>query len=477
MGPALATATAAAATPEIARRRIDSLCDRGSFQPLRTAVRSPRSRRTEPGDGVLGGSAAIDGRPVFVYAQDPSFLGGSLGDEQARSIIRLLESARQSGVPAIGLIHSGGARLDDGAAALEGYGGIFVEHVRSSGWIPQVSVIYGTSAGGGCYSPALTDLVVMCADASMFLTGPRVVAEVLGEQVDREQLGGAAVQGANGVAQLVVEDERSAAAAVRGFLSYLPANSEAEPPVFSPAPAGSGDPGAFVPGSPRRVYDVRDVIGAIADERSVLELGGRWARNLVVALARLDGRPVGVVANQPRHLAGVLNSASAEKGAWFIELCDRFGLPLVVLEDTPGFMPGSREERRGVIRHGAKLVRAFARATVPRITVILRKGFGGAFITMNSRALGADLVLAWPAAEIGIMASAQAVGISARREIEAAADPVAERERIAAAYAAEHTSSEVASARGTVDEVVAPAATRERLIAALAALGTRRRTR
>ena len=477
-GPALATAPSGAdLTPEIARRRIDELCDPGSFQPLRTAVRSHRSRRSQPGDGVLGGSATIDGRPVFLYAQDPSFLGGSLGAEQARSIIRLLASARQSGVPAIGLIHSGGARLDDGAAALEGYGGIFVEHVRSSGWIPQVSVIYGTSAGGGCYSPALTDLVVICAEASMFLTGPKVVAEVLGERVDREQLGGSAVQAANGVAQLVAADELAAAAAVRAFLSYLPANSEAEPPVFSPAPPSSGDPGAFVPGSPRRVYDVLDVIGALADEDSVLELAPRWARNLVVALARLDGRPVGIVANQPRHLAGVLNSAGAEKGAWFVELCDRFGLPLVVLEDTPGFMPGSREEGRGVIRHGAKLVRAFAGATVPRITVILRKGFGGAFITMNSLALGADLVLAWPGAEIGIMASTQAVGITARREIEAAADPEAERDRRAAAYAAEHTAAAVAAARGTVDEVIEPEATRGRLIAALVTLGTRRRTR
>lgn len=476
-GSALAAQPISPAQPEIALRRIEAVCDAGSFHPVRTGVQSARSRRTQPGDGVLAGSAEIQGRPVFVYAQDPSFLGGSLGEEHARSIVRVLQSARQSGVPTVGLIHSGGARLDDGAAALDGYGAIFSEHVRSSGWIPQVSVIYGTSAGGGCYSPALTDLVVMCSEASMFLTGPKVVAEVLGEEIGRDALGGASVQAANGVAQLVAEDERAAAEQVRRFLSYLPSNSDLEPPAYPPGPSPGADPAGPVPDSPRRVYDIREVAGAIVDEGSLLELAGGWARNLVVALARLGGRPVGIVANQPRHRGGVLDSGSAEKGAWFIELCDRFGLPLLVLEDTPGFVPGSREEGRGVIRHGAKLVRAFAKARVPRITIVIRKGFGGAFITMNSKALGADLVLAWPGAEIGIMASAQAVGITHGQVIAAAADPVAERDRLAAAYAAEHTGAAVAAAAGTIDELIEPAMTRDRLIAALAALGTRRRAR
>jgi len=476
-----ATASPAGAekpTPgELPRRRIESLCDAGSFRAIRSRVSSTRSRRTEPGDGLLAGSATIGGRPVFVYGQDPAFLGGSLGAEHAATIVRVQESARHSGTPVIGLIHSGGARMDEGSAALDGYGRIFTEHVRSSGWIPQLSVIYGTSAGGGCYSPALTDVVVMCSEASMFLTGPKVVEEVLAEQIDKHGLGGAGVHAANGVAPLAAEDEADAATLVRALLSYLPQNSDEPPPAFPAAPSPGPDPGSLVPGSPRKVYDVGAVAEALSDRDSLLELGGGWAPNLFTALARLEGRPVGIVANQPRHLAGVLDSAASEKGAWFIGLCDRFGIPLVVLEDTPGFMPGSREERRGVIRYGAQLVRAFAQASVPRITVVLRKGFGGAFITMNSKALGADLVLAWPTAEIGIMASTQAVGIKHGRELAEAADPDELRGRLAAAYASEHTTVEVAAAAGIVDELIEPAETRDRLIAAFDAFGTRRRPR
>ncbi len=473
----LETGPGPAAGAEAALRRIESICDPGSFQPIRTAVTSSRARRVQPGDGLLAGSVAIEGRPAFIYSQDPRFLGGSLGAAHAASIVRVLESARQAGVPAIGLVHSGGARMDEGSAALEGYGRIFSEHVRSSGWIPQLSVIYGTSAGGGCYSPALTDLIVMCREASMFLTGPRVVEEVLAERVDKAELGGPAVHAANGVAPLLADDEADAAGLVRAVLSYLPANSDEPPPRAGLRDSTDGDPGLIVPAEQRKVYDVSAVAEAIADRDSVLELGPHWAPNLFVALARLDGSPVGIVANQPRHLAGVLDSESSEKGAWFIELCDRFGLPLIVLEDTPGFMPGTGEERRGVIRLGARLVRAFASATVPRITVVMRKGFGGAFITMNSKALGADLVLAWPTAEIGIMASTQAVGIQHSRELAEAGDPEALRARLSEVYAAEHTTAEIAAADGIVDELIEPADTRERLIAALWALGSRRRTR
>ena len=462
---------------DLPRQRIDSLCDRGSFRAIRSGVISSRSRRVEAGDGLLAGSATISGRPVFVYAQDPSFLGGSLGAEHAATIVRVQESARHSGAPVIGLIHSGGARMDEGSAALDGYGRIFSEHVRSSGWIPQISVIYGTSAGGGCYSPALTDAVIMCSEASMFLTGPKVVEEVLAEQVGKHELGGVEVHGANGVAPLEASDTEHAALLTRALLSYLPQNSDEAPPLFPEVAAPVADPGSLVPASPRKVYDVGAVAEAICDGESLLELGPGWAPNLFVGLGRLAGQPVGVVANQPRHLAGVLDSAASEKGAWFIGLCDRFGIPLVVLEDTPGFMPGTAEEGRGVIRYGAQLVRAFAQATVPRITVVLRKGFGGAFITMNSKALGADLVLAWPTAEIGIMASAQAVGIKHGRELAAAEDPDGLRARLADAYAAEHTTVEVAAATGIVDEVVETSQTRDRLIAALGVFGTRRRTR
>jgi len=466
-----------ASPPSIARRRIESVCDPASFHPIRTAVLSSRARRSEAGDGVLGGSCTIAGRPAFVYAQEPCFLGGSLGAAHAETIVRILASARQSGVPVIGLIHSGGARMDEGAAALEGYGRIFTEHVRSSGWIPQLSVIYGTSAGGGCYSPALTDLVIMCREASMFLTGPRVVEEVLAERASKEELGGPGVHSRNGVSPLLAEDEAHAAQLVRSLLSFLPPNSSEAPLSSQVAPEPETCPAAVVPPSPRHVYDVGEVVAAIADRGSILEIGDRWARNLWTGFARLGGRPVGVVANQPRFRAGVLDSAAAEKGAWFIDLCDSYGLPLVVLEDTPGFMPGSAEESRGVIRHGAKLVRAFAQATVPRITVVLRKAFGGAFITMNSRALGADLVLAWPGAEIGIMAAAQAVGIQHARDLAATDDPDGLRSRLANAYRDEHTTAEVAAADGVIDEIVAPAATRERLIGALTVLGTSRRSR
>lgn len=473
--PAGASRDGAAA--DLALARIESVCDPGSFRPIRTAVTSSRARRVSPGDGLLAGSAAIGGRPAFVYAQDPGFLGGSLGAAHADSIVRVLESARQSGVPTVGLIHSGGARMDEGAAALEGYGRIFVEHVRSAGWIPQLSVIYGTSAGGGCYSPALTDLVVMCREASMFLTGPKVVEEVLAERLDKEQLGGPDVHARNGVAPLLAESADDAAELVRAVLSYLPPNSDEAPPVSRMVAAPPDDPGPIVPAEQRKVYDVGAVAEAIVDEGSLLELAPDWAPNLLVAFARLDGRPVGIVANQPCRLAGVLDSAASEKGAWFIKLCDRFGLPLVVLEDTPGFMPGSAEEGRGVIRYGAGLVHAFASATVPRLTVVLRKAFGGAFITMNSKALGADLVLAWPTAEIGIMASAQAVGIQHGRELAVSSEPEELRARLAAAYAAEHTTAEVAAASGVVDEIIEPAETRERLIGALDAFGSRRRRR
>jgi acetyl-CoA carboxylase carboxyltransferase component len=453
------------------------MCDPGSLRVIRSAVTSPAARRVQAGDGVVAGSATIAGRPVFLYAQDPTYLGGSLGARHAESIVRVLRLAHESGVPSIGLVQSGGARMDEGVASLEGYGHIFGAHVAAAGWIPQVSVIYGTSAGGGCYSPALTDLVVMCDGASMFLTGPGVVKEALGEDVGKEQLGGTGVHGANGVAKLIAADEHDAGRRVRELLSYLPQNSSEEPPQNAPAQPGGDDPGALVPPEGRRVYDVGAVARAIADAGSDLELAPRWAPNMYTALARIEGRAVGIIANQPRVLAGVIDSPAAEKGAWFVDLCDRFGLPLVVLVDTPGFMPGTREEARGVIRLGAGLVRAFARAGVPKLTVVLRKAFGGAFITMNSRSLGADLVLAWPGAEVGVMAASQAVGVMHGRELAAADDAPARRAELAAAYAEQHTTVGVASSAGFVDEVVDPAATRERLASALVAFGMRRRAR
>ena len=451
--------------------RLEFLCDPGSLQLIRSDVRSlAMGERARAGDGVLGGSGLIEGRPVFCYAQDASFAGGSLGAAHAETIVRVLDLADRARAPVVGFVSSGGARMQEGTAALGGYGKIFRQTVALSGRVPQISIISGVSAGGGAYSPALTDWVVMTERSSMFLTGPGVVREVLGEEVDAEQLGGTRVHSRNGVCQLVARDDLDSARLARELLGYLPSHRDSPLPIAEPRPPGGRDPAVAVPSEPRRVYDVRSVIGALADGGELLELAAGWARNLVTALIRIDGRPVGVVANQPRYLGGVLDAASSEKGARFVGRCDAFGVPLLALVDTPGFMPGTRQESAGVIRHGAALVHAFSAATVPRLTVILRKAFGGAFITMNSKDLGADYVFAWPDAEIGVMGATPAVGVIHRRALAAAADPEAERARLARDYAEQQLRPQVAAAGGYVDELVTPGETRSRLAWALRSL-------
>ncbi|MGZ4246504.1 MAG: acyl-CoA carboxylase subunit beta, partial [Solirubrobacteraceae bacterium] len=320
---------------------------------------------------------------------------------------------------------------------------------------------------GGAYSPALTDVILMTEDASMFLTGPGVVREALGEEIDAAGLGGPQIHDRNGVCHLVEPDEASAALRVRDLLSYLPSAAGSSPPRGIPTAPADSDPSVFVPAEPRSAYDVRSALGAILDRDSLLELRPRWARNMVTALARLDGRPVGIVANQPRYLGGVLDAEGSEKAAQFVNFCNAFGVPLIAVVDTPGFMPGSKQEQAGVIRHGASLVRAFAAARVPKLTVVLRKNYGGAYITMNSRDLGADLVLAWPDAEMGIMGARAAVGIVNRRELRAASDPESERDRLADAYAEDHLRADTAAAEGFVDEIIDPVDTRDRLAWAL----------
>ena len=455
-----------------ARERLELLCDLGSFEPLRTSVRSTHlGQRARDGDGVTAGAGRIGGRPVFCYAQDPSFMGGSLGVAHADSIVRVLHLAARAGAPVVGLIESGGARLQEGHAALAGYGRIFRASVELSTRAPQISIVTGVSAGGGAYSPALTDFVVMTDEARMFLTGPQVVYEALGERVSMEELGGPRVHARNGVCQLVESDLPDAMAATRELLGMLPQRfADGAAPLGPAAPAPSMAPDATVPAEARKVYDVRDVARAIVDGGRILELSGSWARNMVTALARIDGRPVGILANQPRNLGGVIDAVAAEKAAHFVDACDRFGLPLAVLVDTPGFMPGTRQEAGGVIRYGASLLRSFASARVPKVTVILRKAYGGAVITMNSRDLGADLVFAWPQAEIGIMAARQAVGIVHRRDLAAAERRDAALAELAAGYADEHLGAERAAAAGFVDEVIDPADTRERLAWAYAAM-------
>lgn len=451
--------------------RLELLCDPGSLHVFRSLVRSKEmGEKARAGDGVVGASGTIDGRSVFCYAQDSRFAGGSLGKAHAETIVRVLELAADARAPVVGFLESAGARVQEGATALGGYANVFRQNVRLSRRVPQISIITGTAAGGGCYSPALTDFVVMTKGTSMFLTGPGVVQAVTGEEVTAAELGGDRVHSRNGVCQFVADTVVGAASLARALLSYLPQNAWDALPEVQPRHPAAGDPGEVLPQAMSKVYDVREVAARIVDGDSLLEVSPRWARNMVTAFAHLDGKPIGVIANQPRHIGGVIDAIASEKGASFVNTCDAYGIPLVVLVDTPGFMPGRAQESSGVIRHGAKLLRAFIEAEVPKLTVVLRQAYGGGFITMNSRELGADFAFAWPRARIGVLGAAQAVGITHRREIEAAEDPEATRRLLADEYVAEHLDAEVAARDGVVDELIEPRQTRERLIGALGAL-------
>jgi acetyl-CoA carboxylase carboxyltransferase component len=453
--------------------RLELLCDGGSLRSIRSTVASRSPKRTRPGDGVIGAAGMVAGRPVFCYAQDRTFAGGSLGEAHADTIVRVLRLARRAGAPVVGFVESGGARMDEGTASLAGYGRIFREHVAAAS-IPQISVITGTAAGGASYSPALTDFVVMTEAAAMFLTGPGIVEEVTGERVSTEELGGPMIHSRSGVCQLVAQTDGGAVEVARELLAHLPQSVAEAPPAAIPALPASGDPGAVVPAEQRRVYDIRDVIARVADHGRLLEIAPRWGRNMVTGFARVDGRAVGMIANQPRYLGGTIDHLAARKAARFVNACERFGVPLLVLCDTPGFLPGTRQEAQGVIGAGAELLRAFAGATVPKLTVVLRKAYGGGYIAMNSKGLGADLVFAWPGAEIGVVGPSQAVGVMHRRALARAADPRAERERLAVAYADEHLSAATAAAAGHVDELIEPAETRERVAWGLRSLGSER---
>jgi methylmalonyl-CoA decarboxylase subunit alpha len=463
--------TRAEAAPLGALGRLETLCDPGSLELIRTDVLSASmGEKARAGDGVLAGAGEVDGRPVFCYAQDQTYAGGSLGEQHANTIVRVLELAGRAKAPVVGFVSSGGARMQEGVAALGGYGRIFHRIVKLSGRVPQISIVTGLSAGGGAYSPALTDWVVMTEESSMFLTGPGVVREALGEDVTAGRLGGTRVHERNGVCHFVAPTDANAAYLARELLGYLPAHRGAPAPVTQPrAPLGY-DPGDPVPDDHRRVYDVRDVIRALVDGGELLEVAAGWARNLVTGFARIDGRTVGVVANQPRYLGGIIDADASQKGARFVSKCDAFGIPLVVLVDTPGYMPGTKQESAGVIRFGAGFVHAFAAAEVPRVTLILRKAFGGAYITMNSKDLGADYVFAWPNAQIGVMAARSAVGIIHRRELAAAEDPDAMRDALAASYAETRLCPRAAASAGHIDELIAPGETRSRLLRALRSL-------
>ncbi len=461
-----------------ARERLDALLDPDTFQELGAHVVA-RVGDPAPADGVVTGVGRVAGRPVYVYAQDFTVVGGSLGEMHAQKIQAMQDLALKAGCPMVGLNDSGGARIQEGVDALSGYGAIFRRNTQASGVIPQVTVIMGPSAGGAVYSPALTDLVVMVrGTAQMFITGPQVIAAVTGEQVTAEELGGADAQlTKSGVAHFAVDSDAAALALTRELLARFPANNVEDPPRRPAHPAAAVDLNGLVPSDPNKPYDVRRVIAGLVDEGSFLECQAGYADNVVVGWAYLDGQPVGVIANQPRVLAGTLDIDGSDKLARFVRLSDAFNFPLLTLVDTPGYLPGTAQEYGGIIRHGAKVLYAYAEATVPKITVILRKAYGGAYLAMCSRSLGADLAVAWPSAEIAVMGPEPAANIIYRRDLEAAEDPAAARREKVEEYRERFANPYVAAARGYVDAVVEPAETRAALVRMLSALVSKRETR
>ena len=465
-----------------ARERIRTLLDPDTFVELDAFARHRGTafgldKADLPADGVVAGYGTIDGRVVYVFADDFTVFGGTLGETHAKKITKVMDLAVRTGAPVIGLLDSGGARIQEGVVGLNGFGEIFRMNTRASGVVPQISVIMGPCAGGAVYSPALTDLVLMVDGTSqMFITGPQVIKTVTGEDVTLEALGGSAAHAAkSGVCHLTAPTEGEALALVRRVLAYLPSNNLASSPAAAPAapdPAYAARLNEVVPAEPTRPYDVRDVILGLVDQGSLLEIQPAFARNLVTAFARLDGRAVAVVANQPRVLAGCLDIDASDKLARFVRLADAFHLPILTFVDTPGYLPGVSQEHGGIIRHGAKILYAYSEATSPRVTVIVRKAYGGAYLAMCSRSLGADQVLAFPTAEIAVMGPEGAAEIIFRDAIKSADDPVQSRAEHIAEYRQQFANPYVAASIGLVDMVVEPAETRALLEAALTALST-----
>jgi acetyl-CoA carboxylase carboxyltransferase component len=461
-----------------ARERIDLLLDPGTFEEIGAHVthRRPDALPEAPADGVVTGFGRIGPRTVYVYAQDFTVLGGSLGEMHAKKIQRVQDLALHSGCPLIGLNDSGGARIQEGVDALNGYGEIFKRNTFASGVIPQITAIMGPSAGGAVYSPALTDVVIMVrGTAQMFITGPQVIEAVTGERISADELGGADTQlRKSGVAHFAVDSDAEALTLIRELVGRLPANNLEDPPVRDPMDPDPVDLNALVPADPNRPYDIRDAIRGLLDAGSFLEFQAAYAQNLVIGLGYLEGYAIGVVANQPRFLAGTLDIDASDKLARFVRFCDAFNIPLLTLVDTPGYLPGTAQEYGGIIRHGAKVLYAYAEATVPKMTVICRKAYGGAYLAMCSRSLGADLTYAWPTAEIAVMGPEGAANIIYRREIAEAADPAAERRQKVAEYRETFANPYIAAARGYIDAVVEPAETRRLLIRGLRALINKR---
>ncbi|MBS1818766.1 MAG: methylmalonyl-CoA carboxyltransferase [Acidobacteria bacterium] len=467
-----------------ARERIELLFDPNTFEEVDKLVTHRcldfgMADQKIPGDGVVAGHGLVDGRQVFAFAQDFTVFGGSLSETNAAKIVKVMDLAMRLGSPIVGLNDSGGARIQEGVVSLGGYADIFLRNTLASGVVPQISAIMGPCAGGAVYSPAITDFTVMVKNTSyMFVTGPDVIKTVTHEDVTKEQLGGAMTHNAtSGVAHFAAEDDRECIALVRELLSFLPSNNIDDAPRLAPA----DDPDRaveelerIVPTSPNQPYDILDVIHAVADDGYFLEVHQHYARNIVVGFARIDGRSVGIVANQPAVLAGTLDIDASVKGARFVRFCDAFNIPLVTFEDVPGFLPGTVQEYGGIIRHGAKLLYAFAEATVPKVTVITRKAYGGAYCVMASKHIRTDFNYAWPTAELAVMGPEGAVNILYKRELDAAADAIAARAQKVSEFREKFANPYIAASRGFIDEVIHPRDTRRKLIAALRNLENKR---
>ncbi|MBL8749372.1 MAG: acyl-CoA carboxylase subunit beta [Planctomycetes bacterium] len=471
-----------------ARERIDLLVDPGTFVEVDRFVTHrcrdfgmDSDKNQILGDGVVTGTARVDGRPVCLYAQDFTVFGGSLSETHAAKICKVMDMAVKLGVPMLGLSDSGGARIQEGVMSLGGYADIFLRNTLASGVVPQISAIMGPCAGGAVYSPAITDFILMVEGTSfMHITGPDVVKTVTHEDTTSEELGGARVHSeVSGVAHLTAPDDATCLVQMRELLSYLPLNNGEDPPFR----ATDDDPNrmdealdSIVPASSDQPYDIRNVVKKVVDHGKFFEVHGRFAKNIVVGFARLGGRVVGVVCNQPNHLAGVLDIKASLKGARFIRFCDSFNIPLVTFEDVPGFLPGKDQEWGGIITHGAKLLYAYCEATVPKLTVITRKSYGGAYTVMSSKHIRSDFNVAWPSAEIAVMGADGAAKIVFRREIQSAKDPKAEEKRLVADYKAKFANPYQAAARGFIDDVIEPHRTRPVLIQALELLRSKRDT-
>jgi propionyl-CoA carboxylase beta chain len=467
-----------------ARERIDKLLDPGSFQELDTFVRHrthdfEMDKNRPWGDAVVTGHGTIDGRPVCVFSQDFTVFGGSLGEVMGEKMCKVMDLAAKIGCPVIGINDSGGARIQEGVVSLGAYGDVFVRNVQCSGVIPQISLIMGPCAGGAVYSPAMTDFIFMVKETShMFITGPDVIKTVTGEEVDFESLGGAMSHNSkSGVAHFASDDEEQCLEDARYLFSFLPSNNLEVPPRVQP----SDDPDreepeldTIVPDNPNKPYDMRDVFALVVDDGEFFEVQEHFARNIVIGFARLDGRPVGLVGNQPSQMAGVLDINASEKAARFVRFCDAFNIPLVTFCDVPGFLPGTSQEWGGIIRHGAKLLYAFTEATVPKLTVITRKAYGGAYDVMNSKHMLADFNFAWPQAEVAVMGPEGAVNIIFRRDIAKSPTPDERRDKLISDYKARFANPYSAAERGYIDDVILPHETRPKLIKALETLQTKR---